>query len=129
MQPLRRLFILLLAVALLPWGAFAHPAPHLAPQPDPIAAMAALIAVEDKLKQACAQIEAGAVPQGEAILLAPHQCKGPALPGSPCNPVPGVLPEPAQVPQGQGTCPLGLIRVQALSGRAPEPRLGPPRVC
>ena len=118
---LRRLFLTMLTLALLPWGAYANT------QAFSGLATVAVVVAEDGVQTVCARIEAGKPVQGDAILLAPHQCKGPALPGTPCNPVLGLLPDPVRLPDADATGPVPVLTVFNWTGRAPAPGIRPPR--
>ena len=118
---LRRLFLTMLTLALLPWGAYANT------QAFSGAAAVAFFVEEDGLQTVCARVEAAQPVQGDAILIAPHQCKGPALPGTPCNPVLGLLPDPVRLPAAHATDPALVLTVFNWTGRAPAPGIRPPR--
>lgn len=118
---LRRIFVLMLTLAMLPWGAYANT------QAFPAAVAVAYFTEEDGLQTVCARVEAGTPVQGDAILIAPHQCKGPALPGTPCNPVLGLLPEPVRLPAAYAAEPVPVLAVFNWTGRVPAPGIRPPR--
>ena len=118
---LRRLFLTMLTLALLPWGAYANT------QAFSGAATVAYFVEEDGLQTVCARVEAAQPVQGDAILIAPHQCKGPALPGTPCNPVLGLLPDPVRLPAAYTEGPVPVTAVFNWIGRAPAPGIRPPR--
>ena len=126
---LHRLFSLCLVIALLPWGAYANTVVR----PHSIAAVV-FLTDDDSLQAACARGGTGDAVQGQrikgdAVLLAPRQCKGPALPGTPCHPVLGLLPEATDIPTGLQNDPPRQIAVHTLTGRVPAPSVGPPRAC
>lgn len=118
MLGLRSLFALFLALALLPWGAFANQMPS--GRSAPHSAFAESWAGEDTFT---------ASTQTEEKLVAPKHCRGPVLPGSACNPVLGLLPEATGILGAQGVAHPRATADLAATGRDLSPPLGPPRSC
>ena len=79
MSMLTRLFLLLTVLALLPFGSFSA---KFGTGPRPVAVISAQL--DD--------IAFAATPSEKTFASAQSRCKGPALPGSPCNPALVVWP-------------------------------------
>lgn len=116
MLGLRSLFALFLALALLPWGAFANQMPSGRSAPH-----------SAFVQDWAGEHEFTASAQTEAKLVAPKHCRGPVLPGSACNPVLGLLPEAADTPWADGVAHPRATADLAATGRDLSPPLGPPR--
>lgn len=107
MRILRAICVMALCLAVLPWGAFAA---HVS-QPDR----------GDVSVQTIAHTEEG------ATLTATRRCHGPALPGAPCHPDPGLLPAGIQGPLPEGGDALQRMTGAAMRGITPARALDPPR--
>lgn len=116
MQVLRPFLALFLVLALLPWGAFTGKATVISSAP------------QSALVQAGAGgSEVFAAGQNETRLEAPKRCRAPVLPGSPCNPVPGLLPDTITLAQSQeATHPRASADLAAV-GYNPAPPRWPPK--
>lgn len=110
MKTLRALFLMLLVLAVLPWGAFAAELSPRAPRDPAVTASAG----------------GSAQPGAEASLS--RRCSSPALPGSPCHPDNGLLPAPAAAPVSPPghARPPDVIALQERGG--PRGILDPPRM-
>lgn len=108
MSGLRFIFAVLLVLVLLPWGAYSAQMPQAANLQAGLSAEAT---------------------QTETNLVAPKHCRGPALPGSPCNPVLGLLPEAAAIAGTQGVAHLRASADLAAIRQDLSPPLEPPRPC
>jgi len=109
MRVFRLIFVLVLTLALFPWGAYAK---------VQSAGQAGISGV--------ARVEDPAVLAVQPVVTPPQRGHGPALPGSACAPVFAVLPPDADLPrllQRRGLVPGSMLWRQ---GRETPPPLGPP---
>lgn len=120
---LRSLLLAFLVVAVLPWGAYAADfggaaQPALA-GPSPVAAAPLLSDAGDGTR-----VRLSGTPAAHAAV---SLCHGPAIPGSPCNPVPGVLPPAPVLPDAAARA--APFPASAVPGRDLNPAqdLPPPR--
>lgn len=116
MQVLRPFFALFLVLALLPWGAFAGKAPAIKTAPQ-----SALV------QTGAGGSEAFAAAQSDTRLEAPKRCRAPVLPGSPCNPVLGLLPDTITLAQSQEANHPRASADLAAVGYNPAPPRWPPK--
>lgn len=87
MNPFRALFLVLIVLAVLPWGAFASaqvPASAGVAQPDMVAR---------------AQVLDDPAPGAKVTVGLQRRCPGPALPGAPCQPDHVLLPVQTEPPE------------------------------
>lgn len=119
MHAFRSLFALLLVLVLLPWGAYSAQMPGAANPPSRAIALAATTETA----------ALGAQTQDDVRLVSPKHCRGPVLPGSACNPVPGLLPETAAIAGIRDVVHLRAAADLAATGRDLSPPLAPPRSC
>lgn len=113
MKPLRALLLVLLVVAVLPWGAFASA--HAVPVPG------------DTQRDASTQIMDIPTQNEAAAIGLQRRCHGPALPGSPCQPDHVLLPVQDAMPERGSAVVLRLKAGRAGSGLPPSGPLDPPR--
>ena len=128
MRVIRLIFITILVLAVLPWGAYAarfglapaHPA-------IPAAAEAQIRGA----KAACgivAVVTCHAAAQDAAVVVPPRRCHGPALPGAPCGPDAVLAQKQATPAVHRSLLPRLRDKFALPIGRALRPDLGPPRI-
>ena len=112
------ILILLLTLALFPWGAYAS-----------VISAAASVAAKGQQTEAASQsialpsaIEAPTAAQA-------NLCHGPALNGSSCHPLSALVPADAQLAPQFRQAVTALAKGFWAVGRAPQPLLAPPRFC
>lgn len=115
MKMLTRLFLLLTVLALLPLGSFA---PKFGTAPHPAAAISAQLG-DRALAPA---------PNDKTFVSVLKRCKGPALPGSPCNPALAVWPTETMRAFSSPATILHPADWSPTPGQTPPLPLGPPRL-
>lgn len=116
MKQMRALFLIVLMIAVLPWGAFAA-GPTLGGTAQ---AMPPLVKAEIAVMMV-------AVPDDAPGLTPQRRCHGPALPGSVCHPDQIVLPATVPVSARQSQTVHGLYADIRLRGIRLSGALDPPR--
>lgn len=115
MLMLTRLFLLLTVLALLPFGSFAASFGTPLHNPAVISAQLHDTAITS-------------IPTGKTFASTLKRCKGPALPGSPCNPALAVWPTEVTLAFDSPASRLQLSDLAATPGQTPPFLLGPPRL-
>lgn len=110
MMLLRALLVMVLVLAVMPWGAFATEVARL----DRAAATAPEATPLDR--------------QAGAELTLSRRCPGPALPGAPCHPDAGLLPGAMTAPGSEAARTRAPAAILPQEGGGPQRILDPPRM-
>ena len=120
MSTLTRLVLLLSVLALLPLGSFAA---KFGTSPRSIAVIAATAISPQRDTPALSPAATE-----KTFASAPSRCKGPSLPGSPCDPALAIWPTDATLAFTAAVTTLHPTAWPPMIGHNPSHRLGPPRL-